>query len=293
MIDLWHIIWGAIAIILLLLSIIAFVTGNGEITLAFLGIALSILIVFFPPKEIGNIGRVIRNSRQNGESKKGQKKSINKGVNGSAASFYADATSQESDSTPPTSETQETPNQSNSIPIIQEIVDEPSDENEEELLKQLESPFVSDDIGIIAVSIGGHTVGLRKNGTVVAVGDNNHGQCNVFYWNDIIAVAAEWWHTIGLKRNGTVVITGLVGEDIRKILGWRDIVAIAIDWITGSIIGLQSTGRVVTTRQELDWSDIAAIFAGGGYVIGVQRDGTLVATAGATNWDKISTWKNV
>ncbi len=35
----------------------------------------------------------------------------------------------------------------------------------------------------MAVSAGGrYTVGLRSDGTVVAVGDNRDGQCNVFGW---------------------------------------------------------------------------------------------------------------
>lgn len=42
---------------------------------------------------------------------------------------------------------------------------------------------------IIGVSAGlYHTVGLKPDGTVVAVGANNYGQCNVSEWQDIIAV---------------------------------------------------------------------------------------------------------
>jgi alpha-tubulin suppressor-like RCC1 family protein len=37
---------------------------------------------------------------------------------------------------------------------------------------------------VVAVSAGGdHTVGLRKDGTVVACGDDSSGQCNVSGWN--------------------------------------------------------------------------------------------------------------
>ena len=35
------------------------------------------------------------------------------------------------------------------------------------------------------VSAGAHTVGLKADGTVVAVGDNEYGQCNVSDWTDI------------------------------------------------------------------------------------------------------------
>ncbi|TET74131.1 MAG: hypothetical protein E3J42_05770, partial [Dehalococcoidia bacterium] len=34
-----------------------------------------------------------------------------------------------------------------------------------------------------------HTVGLKSDGTVVAVGDNDDGQCDVGGWTDIVQVA--------------------------------------------------------------------------------------------------------
>ena len=45
---------------------------------------------------------------------------------------------------------------------------------------------VSDWKDIVAVSAGnGHTVGLKSDGTVVAVGENDDGQCDVKSWNNI------------------------------------------------------------------------------------------------------------
>jgi len=43
---------------------------------------------------------------------------------------------------------------------------------------------------------------------VVAVGSNYHGQCNVGNWTDIIQIAAGGPHTVGLKEDGTVVAVG-------------------------------------------------------------------------------------
>ena len=51
-------------------------------------------------------------------------------------------------------------------------------------------------------------MGLKRDGTVVAVGENDYGQCEVSGWRDIVAVAAGWSHTVGLKRDGTVVAVG-------------------------------------------------------------------------------------
>ena len=53
-----------------------------------------------------------------------------------------------------------------------------------------------------------HTVGLKSDGTVVAVGLNNYGQCDVEGWTDIVAVSAGARHTVGLKSDGTVVAVG-------------------------------------------------------------------------------------
>lgn len=125
---------------------------------------------------------------------------------------------------------------------------------------------------IVAISAGGgqpktlgedgHTVALKKDGTVVAVGDNYSGQCNVNTdeWRDIVAVSAGASHTVGLKSNKTVVTTdtGKVGEEVR---GWTDIVAVAAGY--HFTLGLKADGTVVGAgyningqRQSDEWRDI-------------------------------------
>jgi alpha-tubulin suppressor-like RCC1 family protein len=62
---------------------------------------------------------------------------------------------------------------------------------------------------ITQVAAGGdHTVGLKSDGTVVAVGRNYLGQCNVGGWMDITQIAAGWDYTVGVKSDGTVVAVG-------------------------------------------------------------------------------------
>ena len=65
-----------------------------------------------------------------------------------------------------------------------------------------------------------HTVELKSDGTVVAVGYNYDGQCNVGDWTDIVKVAAGGSHTVGLKSGGTVVAVGRNSSGQCDVGGW-------------------------------------------------------------------------
>ena len=95
-----------------------------------------------------------------------------------------------------------------------------------------------------------HTVGLKADGTAVAVGRNWNGQCDVSGWTDIVAVAAGSDHTVGLKADGTVVAVGDNEDGQCDVSGWRDIVAVA----AGSLhtVGLKSDGTVVAVGRNDD-----------------------------------------
>lgn len=136
-----------------------------------------------------------------------------------------------------------------------------------------------------------HSVGLRSDGTVVAVGRNEQGQCNVNSWRDIVAVAAGFTHTVGLRKDGTVVATQFIESDIFKyegecdVQGWRDIVAIAAGG--GITVGLKADGTVEIAGRKEDfadgygvdgWKDIVSIAASSGHVVGIRKDGTVVTT---------------
>lgn len=112
----------------------------------------------------------------------------------------------------------------------------------------------------------GHIVGLRSDGTVVAVGDNSFGQCNVEEWRDIIAISAGDYHTVGLKSDGTVVTTQSESE-------------------------LPKTCEIIR-----DWVDVTAISAGYGYTLALKSDGTVQAAgfdqdgqSDVTDWTKVLT----
>ena len=58
---------------------------------------------------------------------------------------------------------------------------------------------------------------------MVAVGNNDDGQCDISDWQDITAVAARCDHIIGLKSDGTVVAVGRNEFGQCDVSAWIDI----------------------------------------------------------------------
>lgn len=129
---------------------------------------------------------------------------------------------------------------------------------------------------ITAIACGGsHTVGLRADGTVVAVGENEKGQCNVRDWRDVTAIVCRGCCTIGIRADGTVVVAGCDELTCNAVKGWRDIVAVACE--DSDLVGLRADGTAVSTNFLLrfeSWHDVAALACNG--ECGLRKDGTLV-----------------
>ena len=62
------------------------------------------------------------------------------------------------------------------------------------------------DIVAFDAYAGNYAVAVKKDGTVIAAGDNSCGQCNVSGWKDIVAVQTGENYCIGKKADGTFVI---------------------------------------------------------------------------------------
>src|SRR5688572_22173129 len=57
--------------------------------------------------------------------------------------------------------------------------------------------------------LGFATPGWAQNGTVIAWGDNRHGQTDVpSGLSNVLAIAAGEWHNLALKTDGTVIAWG-------------------------------------------------------------------------------------
>ncbi len=127
-----------------------------------------------------------------------------------------------------------------------------------------------------------HTVGLKTNGTVLAVGRNDYGQRNVGGWSDIVAVSAGSWHSVGLKTDGTVVAVGRNDFGQCDVGGWRDIIAVSAGAM--HTVGLKMDGTVVAAGANHfgkcdvgGWNDVVGVSAGMEHTVGLKTDGTVVA----------------
>jgi len=127
-----------------------------------------------------------------------------------------------------------------------------------------------------------HTVGLKSDGTVVAVGATNEWQCDVGDWSEIDQIAAGGYHTVGLRSDGTVVAAGTTYDGKCDVGDWSEIDQIAAGgWHT---VGLESDGTVVAVgvngAGQCDvsgWTNIKEIAAGGLHTVGLEEDGTVAA----------------
>jgi len=67
---------------------------------------------------------------------------------------------------------------------------------------------ITHDIVAISVSAG-FIVAQRSDGTMIGIGDNEYGECDVSEWTDIVAFATGSHHTVGIQADGDVEFTGM------------------------------------------------------------------------------------
>ena len=161
---------------------------------------------------------------------------------------------------------------------------------------QLQNEFASKESLAAGSS---HTVGLKSDGTVVAVGSNDCGKCNMSDWATIVAVSAGDAHTVGLKADGTVVAVGSNNYGRCNVSDWTNIATVSAG--SSHTVGLKNDGTVVTVGSNTygqcnvsGWMDIVAVSAGTGYTVGLKANGTVVAVGynddGRCN---VSSWTDI
>lgn len=136
-----------------------------------------------------------------------------------------------------------------------------------------------------------HTVGLRSDGTAVAVGRNDEGQCNVSAWTNVKAIDCGAYHTAALLDNGTVVAVGRNDEGQCETGGWTNIVElVCTDYNT---VGLTADGTIVSTGfqafSELSgWQHIKALGGGSYAVCGVSESGQVLSSHASMRSEELS-----
>lgn len=153
-------------------------------------------------------------------------------------------------------------------------------------------------IGYIAAGYG-YTLGIKENKSVVAVGANRDGVCDISDWMDIVAIASGNNHTIGLKQDGTVIAKGYSDDEQCNVTGWKDIISIAGG--NNHTVGLKSDGTVIAVGSNdqdqcnvSDWENITAIAAGSFHTVGLKSNGTVI-DVGNKEGDKCdySNWSDI
>ena len=127
---------------------------------------------------------------------------------------------------------------------------------------------------------GDFIAALLNDGTVVAVGDNSAGQCDVSGWSDIVAIACGDAFTVGLTAEGTVVATSGAPADVTS---WKDIKKLAAGGAS-AVAGITAAGGIVATVDVAAFAgltDLVDVGADDCGVAGVRADGTVVTALSA------------
>jgi alpha-tubulin suppressor-like RCC1 family protein len=132
---------------------------------------------------------------------------------------------------------------------------------------------------------GGHTLGLKSDGTIVAWGYNGYGACTVPAPNaGFVACSAGRDHSLGLKSDGTIVAWGKndsgQSNPPTPNAGFE-----AIAGGYAHSLGLKSDGTIVAWGSNTSGqcnvpvpnTGFVAMAAGGSHSLGLKSDGTIVA----------------
>ncbi len=145
---------------------------------------------------------------------------------------------------------------------------------------------------------GYHVAALKSNGTVVANGLSDQGQCDVGRWRNVVQLVTGRKFTAGLKEDGTVLVAGGSGHEFDSVSEWTDIVSLAAS--NDHLVGLKKDGTCVAAGNNdtgacnvQDFRNVVQVNAISGsdcsITVVVTKDGTLRCT-GYGGWGSISDW---
>ena len=148
-----------------------------------------------------------------------------------------------------------------------------------------------------AVVVGAwHTLGLKQDGTVLAAGRDDDGQCDVSEWKDVVQIAAGARHSVALLRDGTVVATGSNEAHQCDVSEWKDVVEIACgDYATFARFAdgtVAHTGYLDYADMDV-WRDVTHISAGSYMAAGLYGSGDVYATHPSAMADNFSRLQDI
>ncbi|MDD3243718.1 MAG: hypothetical protein PHD32_08355 [Eubacteriales bacterium] len=138
-----------------------------------------------------------------------------------------------------------------------------------------------------------HLARLRADGTALAYGDNDKGQCRVDTWQGVVSLAAGERHTAGLRWDGTVLAAGDNGMGQCEVSAWHDVLQIAA--CGDATLGLRADATVACAggtpsfaEAVSAWKNVAWLSAGEDHAAAVTAAGD-VLTAGSTAYGQWNT----
>lgn len=202
----------------------------------------------------------------------------------------------------------------------------------DEVAKWTDICKISLSLGDYYSSDGGHIIGIKKDGTLVAAGDNTFGQCDIMpatgrsgvfpqmqisleRFNDIVSIFHLEDGVCALRKDGTVATMNM-GKCTEQIEQWTNIEKL-IKLSYGGIAGIRKDGTVVIAADEeitdyysnycygfedyQNWTHIVDVTDFGIKIFGLRSDGTIVATGGERfiqGWDdaldfRFADWRNL
>lgn len=151
-----------------------------------------------------------------------------------------------------------------------------------------------------------HIAAIKKDGTVVATGNNEFGQCDVEDWTDIVSLDATSKATIGLKSDGTVVTAGSI--NFADFSQDENVSNLSVSSIGGYAYVLKSDGQdavhgthYYTLTTPPDWDEVRYVLAANRGTLGLKQDGTVTfaennypfAKTKTESFYKMSNWSDI
>lgn len=93
-----------------------------------------------------------------------------------------------------------------------------------------------------------HTVAVLSDGHCVAVGDDRRGQCQVGDWEQVVMVACGEFHTVGLTAEGRLLVAGDSGGEACRLGDLREVISVAC--LPGATVCIHADGHMTVRGDD-------------------------------------------